>query len=310
MTRSTWYTFTLLAVLVGCSGDKLLGPPDAPACTVGGIVAGQAVTGTLSPSSCPVFSEWEYWPEHYESWTMPVQAGHAYFLHLAPDTAAAGDSLDADLLLYARNAGNDPVLSAASTDYDATARNVVGMRGQDLLFVAPENAVVSIRVETSVTDSTVLGLGAYRLTATECASTPITANDSATASVSFGASTCVVRETSDSVKYVFYPFTGVVGHSYLASTIIDSGAAIVAANIAGPAYDLQCEVRFDCDWAGAASADSSALTYVPATSGQYAAFALIADDGSAGAFHLRLTDLGLAPVAPEPVAHVRGRIAR
>lgn len=310
LTRSRAAALLALLVAVGCSGDKLLGPPDSPACTRGGLIAGQSVAGTLSLSSCRVFSEWEYAPEFYESWTMPVQAGHAYLIHLVPDTTAAGDSTNALVLLYARNSVNDPVLSAASVQYDNTARNTVGMRPQDILFVAPENAAISLRIETSGVDSLQDELGSYVLSATECASAPITANDSAAASVSFTAATCVLHETADSLKFVFYPFTGVAGHSYRATTIVDSGSAIVWPNIAGPAYDLQCEVRSDCDWEEGPTADSSTVDYTPATDGQYAAFVGITDDGTSGAFHLRLIDFGPGPVAPRPAAHTRGRVAR
>lgn len=297
MTLSKWCAFTLLAALVGCSGDKLLGPPDAPACTVGGLVAGQTVAGTLSSSSCQVFSEWEFAPEFYESWTMPVQAGHAYLVHLVPDTTAAGDSTAAILLLYARNAGNDPTLSAASVAYSPAGLNSAGMPAEDILFVAPENAVVSIRVETAGNDSLVNEVGAYTLSATECASTPIAANDSATTVTSFAASDCLVHRTADSVRFFYFPFTGAATHSYSAAVIVDSGSAEVDANMAGPAYDEQCRVREDCFHHSATVTDSTNVSGTATTAGQYAAFAVVIDDGTPGAFHVRLRDFGPAPVA-------------
>ena len=312
MTHHRLLALAALAALVGCSGDKLLGPPDAPACTRGGLVAGQTVTGTLSRSSCPVFSEWEFQSEYYESWTMPVQAGHAYLLHLVPDTTAAGDSTNANILLYSRNAVNDPVMVTASTYYDNALLNTNGMRAQVIFFVAPENAAVSVRVETGGQPADTLELGGYALTATECAAAPILTNDSATATASYTASACVLHRTTDSVRMFFYPFQGILNHQYSASLISDSGTASLEVNVAGPSWDAQCEVRDDCDWESNSVVDSGAVGYTPAVSGQFEAFAFIGDDGTSGAFHMRLDDFGPAPVAPMsvPYAHTRRRVAR
>ncbi|MGH7532781.1 MAG: hypothetical protein ACREL4_05770 [Gemmatimonadales bacterium] len=306
MRRSTWYAFTLLAALVGCSGDKLLGPPDAPACTRGALVAGASVTGTLDRSDCPVFSEWERTPEYYESWTMPVQAGHAYLVHVAPDSGAAGDSLYANLLLYARNSGNDPALSAVATQFASTPLNAVGMPPQDLFFVAPENAAISLRVETYDTTQ----VGSYVLRATECPSLSLVANDSSSAAVHTTASACVIHRDADSIRVFAFPFTGAAYHQYTASMIIDSGAVLGEITLGGPSWDLLCEVRYDCIYADATGTDSLAVVAVPETAGLYDAYASITINGGTGGFHLRLHDSGPPAVAPYQPTRSSRRTAR
>ena len=310
MTQRRLFALAALAALVGCSGDKLLGPPDAPACTRGGVVAGQTVTGVLSRSSCPVFSEWQFGPEYYESWTMPVQAGHAYLLHLVPDTTSAGDSLNADILLYSRNTANDPVLSGASTNFATGTVNIAGMYAQELFFAAPENAAISIRVETIDT----AGIGGYSLRATECPSLPTMTNDSSSASVQFNASNCMVQGDTDTLRLFAFPFAGSANEVYQASMIIDSGATPTkAVGLGGPSYDLLCQVRSDCLHQTATVAESTAVLGTAATAGQYAAYALVTKPGVAGAFRIRLKDNGPFTTPPAPASRpirVHGRVAR
>ncbi|MGB7212273.1 MAG: hypothetical protein WBC97_06540 [Gemmatimonadales bacterium] len=311
MTRSTWCTLTLLATLIGCSGDKLLGPPDAPACTRGALVAGASVTGTLNRSDCPVFSEWEYAPEYYESWTMPVQAGHAYLVHLAPDSGAAGDSLDATLLLYARNSGNDPALSAAGAPFAVAPLNLVGMQAQDLFFVAPEDAAIALRIETTGNGTNdTLHTGSYVLHATECPSLSLVANDSASAPIKATASACVIHRDADSIRVSAFPFTGGASHQYTASMIIDSGAVLGEISLGGPSWDLLCDVRFDCIYNDTTGTDSLATTALPETAGLYEAYTSIVMNGGTGGFHLRLHDSGPPAVAPFQPTRSSRRAAR
>ncbi|MGH7734871.1 MAG: hypothetical protein ACREOE_14560, partial [Gemmatimonadales bacterium] len=243
--------------------------------------------------------------------TMPVQAGHAYLVHLAPDSGAAGDSLDAYALLYGRNSGNDPALSAASINYASATLNPAGMHAQDLFFVAPENAAISIRIETTGNGSNdTLHVGSYVLRATECPSLSLVANDSSSAAVHTTASACVVHRDADSASLFAFPFSGAAYHQYTTSMIIDSGAVLGEITLGGPSWDLLCDVRFDCIYADATGTDSLVAMAVPETAGLYEAYASITINGGTGGFHLRLHDSGPPAVAPFQPTRSSRRTAR
>src|ERR1041385_1111139 len=149
--RAAWLGAPLLAttVLAGCGGSDVLGPPDAPACTVGTIAAGDSVSGNVSASSCMLWSDYNYGVTRAASWTLHAEKNTAYIVRLRhQEDAHAFDNWSGDLVLYGRNAHGDPEFETGWWN-SFGAVNGNGGENEEMMLATDRDQTWSIRVEAA-----------------------------------------------------------------------------------------------------------------------------------------------------------------
>lgn len=225
-----------VTLVASCGGDDVLGPPDAAACTVGTIAAGDSVSGNVSGSSCLLWSDYNYVETRAESWTLHAKKNTAYIVrlrHQSQDTVGGFDNWSGDLALYGRNAQGDPEFETGWWDSFGVGNGNSGVN-EEMMLATDRDQTWSIRVESASKADT----GAYSLTVESCPLHPLTTAAPVTG-VNVTATGCyslTFQAAATRIAFFSYP-----GDSLTNNTVTSTrtaGAAYQHGEITGPDNDV------------------------------------------------------------------------
>ena len=245
--RAAWLGAALLAsaVLVACSGNDVLGPPDGSACTVGSIAPGDSVKSAITASSCVMFSDMNNESSWAESWTLNAKRNTAYIVRLRHvQDASAFDNWDGDLFAYARNPQGDPIWATGWWN-EFGSPNANGGANEELFLTSEADRAISLRVQIGALADT----GAYTLSVESCPLHPfpdgadLVGIDVATGCTSLSYAAAPLRMT-------FLSFPADTFHTYHAIGSRTAGSGTLSAKVTGPDLDVGCYTAL-CTWSAA-----------------------------------------------------------
>lgn len=302
--RAAWLGAQLLAtaVLAGCGGSDVLGPPDAPACTVGTIAAGDSVSGNVSASSCMLWSDYNYGVTRAASWTLHAEKNTAYIVRLRhQEDAHAYDDWKGDLVLYGRNAHGDPEFETGWWE-SFGGSNVNGGQNEEMMLATDRDQTWSIRVESASPADT----GAYTLSVEKCPLHPITTADGATGvDLTTGCHSLTFQAAP--TRIAFFSYAGDTVSTFNVTSTRTAGAAFQYGQITGPDNDVSNWTDFSYSQSiPAADTSMSSGDYTPNGDGRQTFWVGVNAD-SAATISVALTSAPLP--APRPF-HSTARLSR
>lgn len=236
LSRSATVIALALLLAAACSGDEVLGPPDAATCTEGTLATGRVETARIGAASCALWSDYLEEVTPAASWTLRTKPNTAYLVRLTPVADSNGlNTLAADLDLYARNAQGD---AHFATGYFRSfgPLNGNGGRGLQLLVASRRAQTFSVRVQSySVADS-----GHYTLEVIACPLVEV-AQGATSAEVTLG-DACALRTGpgTDSVRVAFFSYPAAPGADVDLVATRTAGDATMRLHVQGPDLDTSC----------------------------------------------------------------------
>lgn len=282
----------LALIAAACSGDDILGPPDAAACTAGTIAAGDSVSGNVSTSSCTLWSDYNYVETRAQSWTLHAQKNTAYIVRLRhQEDAHAFDNWKGDLVLYGRNAHGDPEFETGWWLNFGVA-NANGGVNEEMMLATDRDQTWSIRVESASTADT----GAYTLSVEKCPLRPITTDSGATGvDVATGCHSLTFAGGNKRIAFFSYP--GDTLSSFKVTSTRTAGSAFQYGEITGPDNDVSNWTDYSFSTSFSGDTTMTSTTYTPAAPGRQTLWIGI-DADSAATVDVGVTSLPLT--APRP----------